>query len=86
MTTRIDLKATFGRQYRVALEGFDAGYSTQHGRREVRDALLGHVFPHGGDLLAAWRDRLVPSGAVRGRGGIATPEAPAGGGAASRPG
>lgn len=58
MTSCIDLKATYGRRFKVALE---ESYHAQQGRREARDALwlqiipgrLGHVFPHGGNMLAA---------------------------------
>jgi len=58
MTTCIDLKATYGTRFKVA---YEESYHAQHGRRDARDALwlqiipgrLGHVFPHGGNLLAA---------------------------------
>lgn len=59
MKSCIDLKATYGKKFKVCLE---ESYPAQPaGRRDASDALwlqiipgrLGHVFPHGGDLLAA---------------------------------
>ena len=61
MTTCIDLKATFGRRYRVGYE--ESYYADRGAGARLPDPWLmimpcryGHIYPHGGETLAVFVD------------------------------